>query len=74
MILKQIAQELRPRERMREKGIEALNDSELLAILLEKGTKGETVIDLSNRLISTFGIEKLNSLSLQEFMKIKGSR
>ncbi|MEK6891877.1 MAG: DNA repair protein RadC, partial [Nanoarchaeota archaeon] len=33
---------------------------------------GENVIDLSHRLISTFGVERLNSLSLAELMKIKG--
>lgn len=72
MILKQITLEQRPRERAKEKGIESLSDAELVAILLEKGTKGENVIDLSNRLISTFGLQRLNSLSLQELMKIKG--
>jgi len=70
--MKQIAIEQRPRERLKEKGVENLSDTELLALILEKGNIGENVLDLSNRLISTFGINKLNSLSLQEFMKIKG--
>lgn len=72
MLIKQIALEQRPRERAKEKGIESLGDAELVAILLEHGTKGESVVDLSNRLISTFGIQKLNSLSLRELMNIKG--
>ncbi|MBI2101770.1 DNA repair protein RadC [Candidatus Woesearchaeota archaeon] len=72
MLIRQISIEQRPRERAKEKGIESLSDSELVAILLENGTNGESVIDLSNRLISFFGLEKLNSLSLQELMKIKG--
>jgi len=33
------------------KGIDSLNDSEILALLLEKGTNGENAIDLSHRLI-----------------------
>ena len=70
--MKQIAIEQRPRERLKEKGVENLSDTELLALILEKGNIGENVLDLSNRLISTFGMDKLNSLSLQEFMKIKG--
>ncbi len=49
-----------------------MNDSELLAIILQNGTNGENVIDLSHRLIASFGLEKLNSLSLTELMKIKG--
>jgi DNA repair protein RadC len=70
MILKQISKEQRPRERL--KAGDALNDAEVLALILEKGSKGENVLDLSHRLISTFGIEALNSLSLSELMKIKG--
>lgn len=70
--MKQIAIEQRPRERLKDKGIDNLNDSELLAIILQYGTNGENVIDLSHRLISLYGLEKLNSLSLSELMKIKG--
>ena len=72
MRLKEIAIEQRPRERVKSNGIESLNDSELLALLLENGSQGENVIDLSHRLISTFGLDNLNSLSLTELMKIKG--
>jgi len=72
MRIKEIALEQRPRERLKSKGIESLNDSELLALILEKGTNGENIIDLSHRVISSFGLEKLNSLSLSELMEIKG--
>ncbi|MBS3113539.1 DNA repair protein RadC [Candidatus Woesearchaeota archaeon] len=61
-----------PRERLKNYNTDSLSDAELLAILLQNGSHGENVIDLGNRLISTFGIDKLNSLSLQELMKIKG--
>ena len=72
MRIKEIALEQRPRERLKTKGLDGLNDSELLAIILQNGTNGENVIDLSHRLIASFGLEKLNSLSLPELMKIKG--
>ena len=72
MILKDISIDQRPRERLKSKGIDNLNDSEVLALLLETGTNNENVIDLSHRLISTFGMESLNSSSLTELMKIKG--
>ncbi len=72
MKIKEIALDQRPRERLKANGVESLSDSELLAILLQNGTFGENVIDMSNRLISSFGLEKLNSLSLKEIMKIKG--
>ena len=70
MKIKEISIEQRPRERLKS-GV-SLSDSEVLALILENGSKGENVIDLSHRLISTFGVEKLSSLSLQELMKIKG--
>ena len=72
MRIKEIALEQRPRERLKTKGLDSLNDSELLAIILQNGTNGENVIDLSHRLIALFGLEKLNTLSLAELMKIKG--
>ena len=67
-----ISKDNRPRERLKANGTSVLSDAELLAIILEKGTFGENVIDVSNRLISLFGLDKLHSLSLQELMKIKG--
>lgn len=72
MLIKEIALEQRPRERLKAKGIDSLSDAELLAIILQNGSFGENVIDLSHRLISTFSLDRLNSLSLSELMKIKG--
>ena len=72
MRIKEIALEQRPRERLKANGVNSLSDYDLLALLLGAGTKGENAIDLGNRLISENGIEKLNSLSLTELMKIKG--
>jgi DNA repair protein RadC len=73
----------RPRERFLKQGPQALSDSELLAILLRTGTRGkknekgelmpgENVIDMSNRLISEYGLDKLLECSLVELQKIKG--
>ena len=45
----------RPRERLRELGPSHLSNPELIAILLRTGGKGESVLNLSTRLISTFG-------------------
>jgi len=70
--LKEIALDQRPRERLKRHNADSLSDAELLAIILQNGSFGENVIDLSHRLISTFSLEKLNSLSLSELMKIKG--
>ena len=72
MRIKDIAPENRPRERFISSGPEALSDAELLAIVLQKGSREENVVDMSNRLISRFGLDKLSMLSLKEMQQIKG--
>jgi len=62
----------RPRERFLKYGPEALSDAELFAIFLRTGTPGENVIDMSNRLIAEYGLDKLFECSLKELQKIKG--
>ena len=72
MKIKDIVPENRPRERMEKQGVKVLSDSELLAVILQKGTKEENVIDMCNRLISKYGVSKLSSCSLKELQEIKG--
>ena len=62
----------RPRERLLKHGVTTLSDSELLAIILRTGTKGENVIDMSSRLLNEYALDKLFDCSLQELQKIKG--
>lgn len=62
----------RPMERMVAKGVSVLSDAEVLAIILQKGTRSENVIDVSNRLISKYELSKLSSLSLTELMSVDG--
>ena len=72
MRMEDIALENRPRERLKFNGLNVLSDAELLAIILGAGTYGENVVDMSNRLITKYKFDNLNSLSLKELMKIKG--
>ncbi len=72
MKLLEIPSENRPRERFQKLGPAALSDAELLAILLQKGTAEENVIDVSNRLISEYSLAKLPELSLKELQQISG--
>ncbi|MBU4086434.1 MAG: DNA repair protein RadC, partial [Nanoarchaeota archaeon] len=62
----------RPGERFLKHGPEALSDAELFAILLRTGSKGENVIDMSNRLIAEHGLDKLFECSLKELQEING--
>lgn len=57
---------------MEKQGVSVLSDAELLAVILQKGTREENVIDMSHRLISKYGIDKLSSCSLSELQEIKG--
>ncbi|HDP73501.1 MAG TPA: JAB domain-containing protein [Candidatus Woesearchaeota archaeon] len=72
MRIKEIADDNRPRERLKAFGKEALSDPELLAIIIQNGTKSENVIDLCNRIISTLGLEALSGCSLSELSKFRG--
>ena len=53
-------------------GAEALSDAELFAIILRTGTKEENVVEVANKLISEYGLDKLFECSLKELRKIKG--
>ncbi|WP_455204485.1 RadC family protein [Kaarinaea lacus] len=45
----------RPREKMLQRGPQALSDAELLAIFLRTGVKGKSAVDLSRDLLNQFG-------------------
>jgi len=63
----------RPRERLLQHGPQHLTEAELLGILLGKGTKKKTAIDLARELLDRYeSLENLFSRSPSELMKIKG--
>ncbi len=51
-----------PREKLIELGAEALNNSELLAVLLQFGTRSESVFSIAKRLDEDYGLGLLSSL------------
>src|SRR4030066_2304234 len=63
----------RPRERLLQHGPQPLTEAELLGILLGKGTRKRTAIDLARELLDQYeSLQKLFSRSPSELMKIKG--
>jgi len=68
MRIKDISKWERPRERFRMKGADVLSDAELLAIILQKGHKGENAVDMANRIIAKYSLDKL----FESFPKIFG--
>lgn len=61
-----------PREKLIEKGVEALKNSELLAILLRTGIEGKNVIELSEGILKKYPMKKLLSLDFKTISKVKG--
>jgi DNA repair protein RadC len=63
----------RPRERLVKYGVEALSLQELLSLIFGRGVKGESVINISQKLISNFGsLNKLSEASIEELKKVRG--
>lgn len=73
IMIKDVPKEDRPRERLLKLGSSHLSNQELLAILLGSGTKSESVMDLSNRVLMHFeGIKLLADATIEELTAIKG--
>lgn len=73
IMIKDIPTEDRPRERLLSLGSSHLSNQEILAILLGSGTKDESVMDLSNRVLMHFeGIKLLSDATIEELTAIKG--
>lgn len=70
--IKDLPKFLRPREKLFEKGPEALKDYELLAILLRTGYQGKSAIEIAQRILRTTKLENFSKLSLDKIAKIKG--
>ena len=71
--LREMASNERPQERMEAHGAGALSDTELLAMLLRKGTRGNDVLRLSSRLVSDAGgLSELLSWSADDFQRVPG--
>lgn len=62
----------RPREKLIQYGPERLSNSELLAIILRSGKKGENVIDLANKILKKYRTENLPNLTYQELKDFSG--
>jgi DNA repair protein RadC len=63
----------RPRERLLKLGSEALSAQEILAVILGRGPKGESVMMTSQKLLSRFGsLKGVANASVEELTQTKG--
>jgi DNA repair protein RadC len=71
--LKELAVGERPQERLEKHGAGALSDTELLAMLLRSGTRGQDVLTLATRLIAEAGsLAGLIAWKEPDFRRLKG--
>lgn len=72
--IKQWAKDDRPREKLLAKGVEVLSNSELIAILINNGSKEKSAVELAQEVLKTGkdNLNELGKLSVKELMKIKG--
>lgn len=72
-MIRDVPKEERPRERLMKEGAEALSNQELLAIILRTGSRKESVLQLSLRLLQHFeGLRRLKEASIEELQEVKG--
>ncbi|MGL4655410.1 MAG: RadC family protein [Sarcina sp.] len=71
--ISQIPKDERPREKLLNKGVKALDNDELLALLLRTGTKDESALELSKRLLDAVnGVGGIFQTPIETLMQIKG--
>jgi DNA repair protein RadC len=71
--LHDLPQEDRPRERLKEVGVDKLSIQELLALVVEKGRKGKSVLSVSQNLLARFGnLAKMKEASVEELQEVDG--
>ncbi|WP_028376366.1 RadC family protein [Leeuwenhoekiella sp. MAR_2009_132] len=64
----------RPREKLLSKGKDALTDAELVAILIGSGSRNESAVALSKRILASVdnNLNALGKLSIDQLLKFKG--
>jgi DNA repair protein RadC len=73
MLLKDLPQEARPREKLLSRGAAALSDVELLALLLRSGIRGKNVLQLAQELVDRFGgVAGLLHMPAEALKTVKG--
>lgn len=69
--IKDIPEFSRPREKLKEKGVQALSDTELIAIILGSGIKGQDVRAIASK-IARLIVDNKDKLSLEMLLTAEG--
>jgi DNA repair protein RadC len=71
--IKSWSEDDRPREKLMMKGAASLSNSELLAILINNGTKDKSAVDVAKDLLAKVDndLQRIGKLSIKEMLKMK---
>ena len=74
LTIKELARDDRPREKMLDKGVSALSDAEILAILIGSGSRKQSAVELCRDILKSVDndLNKMARLSIYDLMKFKG--
>ncbi|MDE5412444.1 RadC family protein [Alkalihalobacterium chitinilyticum] len=73
LLIRDVPNHERPRERLLADGAKYLSNQELLAIILRTGSKDESVLQLAQRVLQKFdGLTMLKDATVEELKEIKG--
>ncbi|HRZ32013.1 MAG TPA: DNA repair protein RadC, partial [Flavobacterium sp.] len=72
--IKYWAEDDKPREKLMLKGKSTLSDAELLAILIGSGSRNESAVELSKKILASVqnNLNSLGKMSIQQLTKFKG--
>jgi len=72
--IKNWSEDDKPREKLMLKGKSVLSDAELIAILIGSGSRNESAVDLSKRILASVAnnLNALGKLSMSQLMEFKG--
>lgn len=70
--IKEIPVSERPRERLKNIGVDNLSNTELLSIILKSGTVNKNVTELATELLNSYTLSDLKNISINGLKNIKG--
>ncbi len=74
LTIKDWAVEDRPREKLLKKGVQNLSDAEIIAILIGSGSRNESAVELSKKILKSANnnLNELGKLNISDLTKMKG--
>lgn len=72
VVMHEVEESERPRERLFELGPGALSDADLIALVLGVGSGGESVLDVASRVARSIHLRRLHQTAVEDILAVKG--